>query len=64
VVTQKVLNAEGPAFTATINAVSALLTLPVMRELNEQVDQHADPGAVATQFLETHGLIPTGQGSS
>ncbi len=63
VVTQKVLKAEGPTFVATINAVSALLTLPTMRELNEQVDQHLDPAAVATQFLETHGMIPAGQGS-
>jgi osmoprotectant transport system substrate-binding protein len=64
VVTQKVLQAEGPAFAATINAVSALLTLPVMRQLNEQVEQHVDPATVATLFLETHGLIPPGQGSS
>jgi osmoprotectant transport system substrate-binding protein len=64
VVTQKVLQAEGPAFAQTINAVSALLTLPVMRQLNEQVEQHLDPAAVATQFLQTHGLIPPGQGSS
>jgi osmoprotectant transport system substrate-binding protein len=64
VVTQKVLQAEGPAFAQTINAVSALLTLPVMRQLNEQVEQHADPATVATLFLETHGLIPPGQGSS
>ena len=63
VVTQKILQAEGPAFARTINAVSALLTLPVMRQLNEQVEQHLDPAAVATQFLETHGLIPPAQGS-
>lgn len=63
VVTQKVLTAEGPEFVATINAVSALLTLSTMRELNEQVDQHVDPAAVATQFLVTHGLIPPAQGS-
>jgi osmoprotectant transport system substrate-binding protein len=58
VVTQKVLQAEGPAFATTIDAVSALLTQSVMRELNEQVEQHVDPATVATEFLETHGLIP------
>jgi osmoprotectant transport system substrate-binding protein len=62
VVPKKVLQAEGPAFANTINAVSALLTLPAMRQLNEQVDQHVDPAVVATQFLVTHGLIPPGQG--
>jgi osmoprotectant transport system substrate-binding protein len=57
----KVLNAEGPQFAATINAVDALLTLGNMRWLNEQVDvAHRDPAAVARQFLETHGLIPPG----
>ena len=30
----RALDAEGPAFEATINRVSALLTLPAMRELN------------------------------
>ncbi len=64
VVTQKVLQAEGPGFAQTINSVSALLTLPVMRQLNEQVEQHLDPAAVAMEFLQTHGLIPPGQGSS
>ena len=63
VVPQKVLEAEGPAFAATINAVTAQLTLPVMRQLNEQVEQNVDPATVATQFLETHGLLQPGQGS-
>jgi osmoprotectant transport system substrate-binding protein len=63
VVTQKVLQAEGPAFATTIDAVSALLTQSVMRELNEQVEQHVDPATVATEFLETHGLIPPAQAS-
>jgi osmoprotectant transport system substrate-binding protein len=62
VVTQKTLQNEGPTFTATINAVSALLTLSAMRQMNEQVEQHVDPATVAAQFLETHGLIPPGKG--
>lgn len=63
VVTQKALDAEGPTFVATINQVSALLTLPVMRQLNEQVNDHVSPATVATQFLQTHGLLAPGQGS-
>jgi osmoprotectant transport system substrate-binding protein len=59
VVSASVLAAEGPAFRATINRVSSLLTTPVMRQLNQAVDvANEDPAVVATQFLETHGLIP------
>ena len=55
---QKVLAAEGPAFQATIEPVSALLTQPVMRRLNAAVDiYHQDPAAVAKQFLQAHGLV-------
>jgi osmoprotectant transport system substrate-binding protein len=58
VVSQKVLAAEGPAFAATIDRVSALLTTPVMRRLNAAVDvSHQDPAQVARQFLQAHGLI-------
>ena len=64
VVTQQTLEKEGPTFAATINAVSSLLTVSAMRQMNEQVEQHIDPAAVAAQFLETHGLIAPGQGSS
>jgi osmoprotectant transport system substrate-binding protein len=61
VVPVKVLEAEGPAFAATINDVSALLTTNVIRWLNGQVDTaHRDPAAVAREFLETHGVIPPG----
>jgi osmoprotectant transport system substrate-binding protein len=61
VVPTKVLAAEGPAFAATINDVSALLTTNVMRWLNGQVDTaHRDPAGVAREFLETHGVIPPG----
>lgn len=63
VASAKVLEAEGPAFAATINRVSALLTLNVMRQLNAAVDiQNQDPAAVARQFLIAHGLIPDKQG--
>jgi osmoprotectant transport system substrate-binding protein len=59
VVTSSVIESEGPAFAATINRVSSLLTLGVMRELNQAVDVAGQtPSTVAQQFLETHGLIP------
>ena len=58
VLTAKVIDAEGPAFADTIDRISALLTTPVMRQLNQAVDVAGqDPAAVARQFLETHGLI-------
>jgi osmoprotectant transport system substrate-binding protein len=64
VVPTKVLQAEGPQFTATINDVTALLSTSVIRWLNGQVDiAHRDPAAVARQFLETHGLIHPGSPS-
>jgi osmoprotectant transport system substrate-binding protein len=59
VVPARVLDAEGPAFASTINKVSALLTLSVMRQLNAAVDiSHQDPGVVAREFLMAQGLIP------
>ena len=59
VVPAKVLAAEGPAFAATIDRVSGLLTTAVMRELNDQVDVYQqDPAVVAKQFLQAHGLVP------
>jgi osmoprotectant transport system substrate-binding protein len=58
VVSAKALAAEGPVFRATINAVSRLLSLGVIRRLNALVDvYHEDPGKVAKQFLEAHGLV-------
>jgi osmoprotectant transport system substrate-binding protein len=58
VVTQKVLDEEGPAFATTINKVSALLTTSAIRKLNAAValDQQ-DPAKVAKQFLEAHHLV-------
>ncbi len=59
VVSAKVVLAEGPAFTATIDRVGALLTTAVIRRLNAEVDiSHQDPAVVAKQFLLAHGLVP------
>ena len=59
VVSARVVDAEGPAFVSTINKVSSLLSMPVIRELNAAVDtSHLDPARVARQFLMEHGLIP------
>ncbi len=57
IVKQSVLNAEGPAFAQTINAVSALLTLPAIQKMNAAVslDQQA-PASVAHSFLAANGL--------
>ena len=57
VVSQKVLAAEGPAFASTLNAVSALLTLPAVQKLNAAVTNlKLAPSAVAAQFLKANGL--------
>jgi osmoprotectant transport system substrate-binding protein len=57
VVSQRVLAAEGPAFSQTINKVSALLTLAAIRRMNAAValDQQS-PATVAHQFLAANGL--------
>jgi osmoprotectant transport system substrate-binding protein len=53
------LDAEGPVFAETIDRVSALLTLPQMRELNAAVVlNNQDPAVVAQQFLQTEGVLP------
>ena len=58
VVSTSALAKEGPAFAATVERVDRTLTLPIMRELNNAVDGAGqDPAAVATQYLETHGLL-------
>ncbi|HZU39831.1 MAG TPA: glycine betaine ABC transporter substrate-binding protein [Solirubrobacteraceae bacterium] len=61
VVPLKVIEAEGPQFAATINRVSALLTLTVIRQMNAAVAGGADPATVALRFLVAHGLVPAGQ---
>lgn len=58
VVSAQALEAEGPAFAATINRVSALLTTLVMRQLNAAVDISGEnPATVAKDFLVAHGLV-------
>jgi osmoprotectant transport system substrate-binding protein len=55
----RALDAEGPAFEATINHVSSLLTLSAMRELNASVELGGqDPATVATQFLQANDVLP------
>ena len=62
VASAKALDAEGPTFAATINRVSALLTLDAMRELNAQVVLYGqDPAIVAQQFLQEQGILPMPQ---
>lgn len=58
VVSTAALAKEGPAFAVTIERVDRLLTGPVMRQLNSEVDvAKQTPAAVATQFLQTRGLL-------
>jgi osmoprotectant transport system substrate-binding protein len=64
VVSQKALEVEGPAFEQTVNAVSSLLSLRVIRQLNADVAVlNEDPAKVAEQFLEAHHLVAPGQTS-
>jgi osmoprotectant transport system substrate-binding protein len=57
VVSKKVLQAEGPAFTQTINTVSSKLTIPAIQSMNAAVaiDKQA-PATVAKAFLKANGL--------
>ncbi|HZU78093.1 MAG TPA: glycine betaine ABC transporter substrate-binding protein [Dehalococcoidia bacterium] len=65
VVTARTLAAEGPDFARTIERVDRLLSTPVMRELNAEVDLDGKtPQAVAQSFLQQHGLIPPASSSS
>ena len=54
-ISRKVLAAHGPQLAATLNAVSALLTIPVMQELNAKAATQT-PTAVADAFLRANGL--------
>jgi osmoprotectant transport system substrate-binding protein len=57
-VSNKVVAAEGPEFTATLNRVSALLTLPAMQKMNGEVAvDKEDPATVARAFLAANGLL-------
>jgi osmoprotectant transport system substrate-binding protein len=58
VVSQKVLAAEGPAFAATLNRVSGLLTTPAIQKMNAAVAlEHQPYPAVAHDFLLANGLL-------
>ena len=64
VVSARALDAEGPEFGATIDRVSALLTLPAIRELNAAVVLYAqDPATAAQAFLQGQGVLPPAQPS-
>jgi osmoprotectant transport system substrate-binding protein len=61
VVPRAVLTAEGPVFRRTIDAVSALLSTAVIRQLNADVELSGqDPATVAKRFLQANGLVPAG----
>jgi osmoprotectant transport system substrate-binding protein len=65
VVSKKVLAREGPAFAATLNAVSAKLTTPAMRKMNAAVDiNKQNPADVAKTFLQANGLLRKSSSSS
>jgi osmoprotectant transport system substrate-binding protein len=58
IVSKKVVAAEGPEFAATINKVSALLTIPAIQKMNAAVALDQQPyAAVARQFLQANGLL-------
>jgi osmoprotectant transport system substrate-binding protein len=57
VVSTKTIAAEGPAFVATLNHVSALLTLAAIQKMNAAVtNDKLAPSAVAATFLKANGL--------
>ena len=57
IVSNKVIAAEGPQFTKTVNAVSALLTLPAIQKMNAAVIQDKQsPASVAETFLKANHL--------
>ncbi|HST55243.1 MAG TPA: glycine betaine ABC transporter substrate-binding protein [Solirubrobacteraceae bacterium] len=58
VVSQKTLTAQGADFAATLNKVSALLTLPAVQKMNAAVilDKQS-PADVAKQFLTANSLV-------
>jgi osmoprotectant transport system substrate-binding protein len=58
ITSQKVAKEAGPDFQSTIEKVQANLTLPVIQELNSEVDiDKKDPAAVATHYLKSSGYI-------
>jgi osmoprotectant transport system substrate-binding protein len=58
VVRRDLLAREGPAFTQTVNAVSAILSTQALRVMNAAVElDQQSPEAVARQFLAANGLL-------
>jgi osmoprotectant transport system substrate-binding protein len=58
IIKKSVANAEGPAFVATINKVSALLSQSVIIALNADVElDKQSPAAVAKAFLKVNHLV-------
>jgi len=58
VVSRRVLRAEGPAFAATLDAVSRALTTGAMQRMNAAVALNGkSPADVARQFLQAAGLV-------
>jgi osmoprotectant transport system substrate-binding protein len=58
VVSNKLLQQEGPAFVQTLNAVDSKLTNTVMQKLNAAVVlQKVDAATVAKEFLKANGLL-------
>lgn len=58
-ISSKILAAYGPQLASTLDAVSALLTTPVMQELNAKAATQT-PQAVADEFLRAEGLKAAG----
>jgi osmoprotectant transport system substrate-binding protein len=57
IVKTSLLKAEGPAFEATVNAVSAKLTLPAILAMDKAVEvDKASPATVAAAFLKANNL--------
>ena len=58
IVSTKVLRAEGPAFGATLNAVSRALTTRAMQQMNAAVAiDKQSPADVAKQYLQANRLL-------
>ncbi len=58
-ISRKILDAHGPQLAETLDAVSALLTTPVMQELNAMAAKQT-PKAVADAFLRANRLKGAG----
>jgi len=57
IVKQSVLSEEGPEFEATINKVSALLTISAIQQMNKAVTiEKQSATSVAAQFLKANGI--------